>query len=387
VSDAVGRLRVVLLGYVVRYPLAGMAWHSLHYVLGLAQLGHDVWFVEDSDDYDSCYDPATGMLTADPTAGLAFTAAAFDRLGLPDRWAYHDARTASWHGPASAGILDVCRSADVVINLAGIHPLRPWLAEVPARIFIDADPVFTQVRHLTSPQAAAAAARHTAFFSFGEGIAAGTSAVPDDGFAWQATRQPVVLDAWPVTPPPTGAAFTTVMNWDSYPPVEHDGVRYGMKSQGFVPYLDLPARVGPRLEVALGGGGSERLVEHGWGVRDGAAATRDLQAYQDYLQASAGEFSVAKHGYVVSRSGWFSERSACYLASGRPAVVQDTGFSAWLPTGCGLLAFSTPDDAAAALADVLGDCARHAAAAREVAAAHFDAGAVLTRLLADAGAA
>jgi hypothetical protein len=379
-----GRLRVVVLGYIVRCPLGGMVWHHLQYVLGLQQLGHDVWFVEDSDDVSSsCYDPTRDVSDTNATYGLEFTKRTFDRVGLGDRWAYYDAHTARWLGPAGSRILAECRTADLVLNVSGANPLRPWLVDVPIRAYIDTDPGFTQIRNLSSPVRHERSVRHSVFFSFAEGIASGTSYVPDDGFPWQPTRQPVVLDAWPVTPGRPDGRFTTVMQWDSYPPREFAGRRFGMKSESFAEYVDLPSRVGPILEVAVGGATSPRdqLREHGWHVRSSLEPTRDPWTYQSYIQASTGEFSVAKHGYVTSRSGWFSERSAVYLASGRPVVAQDTGFSRVLPVGEGLLAFSSPDEATAALDDVRTRYDRHWRAARELAAEHFDARNVLGALI------
>src|SRR5262245_41186827 len=162
-----------MLGYVVRGPIGGMAWHHLQYVLGLARLGHDVRFIEDSDDYPSCYDPSRGVVDENPTYGLRFATAAFDRLGLVDYWAYHDAHTGVWHGPAADSALDCQAHADLVLNVAGVTPLRPWLVVIPARALIDTGPAFTQIRHLTDPAFRSAAEAHTAFFTCGENIPAG----------------------------------------------------------------------------------------------------------------------------------------------------------------------------------------------------------------------
>jgi hypothetical protein len=388
-----GHLRVIVLGYVVRGPLGGLAWHHLQYVLGLARLGHDVLFIEDSDDYPSCYDPIRGVTDVEPSYGLAFAARAFGRLGLGAQWAYHDAHTASWLGPAATRAPEACASADVVLNVSGVNPLRPWWAAAPVRVFIDTDPAFTQIRHLHDERALDRAREHTAFFTFGENVGSSRRVgstigeapadCPSDGLPWQPTHQPIVLDAWPITRGPANGAFTTVMQWDSYQVREHGGRTYGMKSLSFESYVDLPARVDARLEIALGSPTAPRaeLIDRGWAVRDPLEVTRDPWTYQAYIQRSKGEFSVAKHGYVVSRSGWFSERSACYLASGRPVVVQDTGFSNWLPTGSGILAFETPDGAVAAIEAVTADYARHCRAARDIAETYFDSDAVLTELL------
>jgi hypothetical protein len=374
---------VLVLGYVVRGPLGGLAWHYLQYVLGLARLGHDVWFVEDSDDHPGCYHPATGEIDEDPTDGLAFADDAFRRLGLGDRWAYRDAHAGRWRGPAGERMPQVLTSADVLLNVSGANPIRDVLAEVPHRVLIDTDPGFTQAHHVTDPLRRDRAAAHTAFATFGERIAHGGARVPDDGLVWQPTRQPIVTDAWPTGPPPEGAPLTTVMQWDSYESVEHDGLVYGMKSASFDAIADLPARADATLEVALGAPAPvrARLEGLGWRVTSSLEVTRDPWRYQAYLASSRAELSVAKHGYVAGNTGWFSERSAAYLACGRPVVVQDTGLSGLLPTGEGLLTFTDADEALAGVEVVLSDPRRHEAAARELAAAHFDAARVLDDLL------
>lgn len=377
-------LRVVVLGYIVRGPMGGLAWHHLQYAAGLDQLGHDVLFVEDSDDYPACVHLDGRSLDTNPDEGLAFARRAFDRLGLGERWAYHNAHAHRWHGPAAERAETFCQSADIVLNVSCVNPVRTWWAQAPVRVLIDTDPVFVQVRHLHSDVGQAYAAAHNAFFTFAEKFGQPDCTVPDDGLPWQPTRQPVVLDAWPVEPAPANAPFTTIMQWDSYRNVEHAGVMYGMKSHSFGPYTDLPQRTDAPLELAIGGASKaprQKLEAAGWRVSNPIDFTRDPWDYQRYIGDSAGEFSVAKHGYVISRSGWFSERSANYLAAGRPVVVQDTGFSDVLPTGEGLLTFNNLDEAAEMLDRVQRDSARHAAAARRIAEACFDARKVLAHLL------
>jgi hypothetical protein len=295
------RLRIVVLGYIVRGPLGGIAWHHLQYVLGLTHLGHDVYFLEDSDDYPSCYDPSTNSTQADPSYGLAFASHSFNTIGLSERWAYYDAHTGNWIGPAANRALEISASADLLLNVSGVNPLRDWFQSIPVRVLIDTDPVFLQVRHLRDEGARKMAARHTAFLSFAENIG-GVAMVPDDGFPWQPTRQPVVLDCWPVTPGPQDGKFTTVMQWESYPPTEYDGRTFGMKSMSFDPYRDLPTRTSAKFELAVGGP-PEGLAESGWLLRDPLETTKDPWTYQSFVIGSKAEFSVAKHGYVVSRSG------------------------------------------------------------------------------------
>jgi len=385
-ASPASRLRIVVLGYIVRGPLGGMVWSNLQFLDGLARLGHDVCFVEDSEDYPACYDPVRDVVDTDPAYGLAFAGRELARIGLADRWAYWDAHTSRWLGPAAIRMREICATADLLLNLCGVNPVRPWLAEVPVRVLVDEDPGFTQIRHLTDPAARSRADMHTVFLTFGENAGAEGCAIPDDGLPWRATRQPVVLDALAAARPPADGRFTTVMQWESYPAREYRGVRYGMKSDSFTPYLDLPAKAGRIFELALGGPNAPRdlLRAHGWLVRDSREPTPDVPTYLDYVRRSRAEFSVAKHGYVVTRSGWFSERSVTYLASGRPVLVEDTGFTRWLPTGSGVLAFSSPEDALAGVESINTSYPMHSEDARAIAREYFDSRAVLPRLIEEA---
>jgi hypothetical protein len=378
------RLRIIVLGYIVRGPVGGLAWHHLQYVMGLAHCGHDVYFAEDSGDTPwSCYDPTRHTMDTDPTFGLQFASQTFESVGLADRWAYYDAHTSRWLGPYANRILKTCTTADILLNLSGVNPLRPWLMDIPVKVFVDTDPAFTQIRHLTDATAQNLAIQHTAFFSFGENIGLSRCSIPDDRLPWQTTRQPIVLKRWPVKPGPAQGKFTTVMQWDSLAPRIYNGRRYGMKSDTFGPYIDLPQRVGPILELAVGNPTAPRdlLRANGWAVSNPLETALDPWTYQDYIQQSKAEFGVAKHGYVVTRSGWFSERSAAYLGSGRPVVIQETGFSDWLQTGAGVIPFSTPEDAIAGIEEVNRRYDFHCRTARAIAEEYFASDKVLSRLI------
>lgn len=377
------RLRIVVLGYIVRGPIGGMAWHHLQYVMGLRDLGHDVIFLEDSDDYPSCYDPEKHVTGTDPSYGLGFAARVFDKVALGDHWGYYDAHTSTWHGPLAREALAFCKSADLVLNISGVNPLREWIISIPSRVIIDTDPVFTQVGHLTEPSRRTDASQHTSFFTFGENIARGSALVPDDGFPWQATRQPIVLNAWPVIDPPRNGKFTTVMQWDSYPAREYEGVRYGVKSDSFGPYINLPRMSGGGFELAIGSASAPRdmLESHGWELANPLAVAGDPWEYQKYIRNSRGEFGIAKQGYVGGRSGWFSERSAAYLASGRPVLAQETGFSDWLPSGQGILSFSSAREVLEGMGEVNSRYEYHCRKAREIAEEYFSADRVLTDLI------
>ncbi len=380
-------MRVLVLGYIVRGPLAGYAWHHVQYVIGLKRLGFDVWYFEDSEDWPSCYDPRRNLTDSDPTYGLHFADMLFKRVGLSDRWGYFDAHLKQWHGPAGGKALELATTTDVIINLSGINPLRGVWSQVPLRVYVDTDPVFTQVRHLTDPWFKARTDQHNRFFSFGVNLKQPGCSVPDDGYAWVPTRQPVCTDLWPVTPPVDidqhQPSFTTVMQWDSYAKREYQGIHFGMKSMSFEPYANLPAQVAPiSLELAMtGDDAAQRLSKLGWRINNPLKVTSDPWRYQGYIQQSLGEWSIAKHGYVSTGSGWFSERSCCYLASGRPVVVQDTGFSDWLPCGDGLIAFNNPDEAVAGIHQVMQRYPHHCAAARALVETYFDASKVLTDLM------
>ena len=376
-------MRIIVQGHLVRGPLGGRAWNPLQYVVGLDRLGYEVCFLEDSGDVPwSCYDPTRSVTDRDPTYGLQFAATIFERVGLGDCWAYYDAHTSRWFGPCAENIRERCANAELLLNLGLSNPMRPWTAEIPVRVLVDTDPAFTQVSHLTDNTLAGRAQQHTAFFSFGENIGKSGCFIPNDGFPWQPTRLPLVPDLWPMTPGSAQGAWTTVMHWNGGG-CEYGGVRYGMKNDSFSPYLDLPERVRQLFTVALGRptAARQRLQAHGWVVTNPLEATRDPWTYQQFLRDSKAEFSVAKHGYVISRSGWFSERSVGYLASGRPAVLQDTGFSDWLPTGSGVISFHNPEEAIAGIQEISRRYEFHCKAAREIAEEYFEATKVLSHLI------
>jgi hypothetical protein len=376
-------MRIVVLGYIVRGPLGGMVWSNLQFLRGLARLGHQVYFIEDSDDYPSCYDPIRGVIDDDPSYGLTFAAAALAEAGFSDRWAYFDARSDTWFGPCADRAQMICQTAELVLNLCGINPIRAWLEHVPLRVLVDEDPAFTQIRHLTDPQARRRAEQHNRFFTFAGNVGTPECRLPDDGYPWQATRQPVVLDSIAEAAGRRESRFTTVMQWSSYHPVTYMGIHYGMKSDSFGPYIDLPGRVSARLELAIAGASVPKqvLMDSGWSVVDAIETTITPLSYAEYIQHSKAEFSLAKQGYVISQSGWFSERSVTYLTTGRPVVVQDTGFSQWLEGGAGVLPFADPDQAAAAIEDVEARYDFHRRSALDIAVTYFDSDRVLGALL------
>jgi hypothetical protein len=375
-------MKVVVAGWVAAFPTAGFLWHALSYALGFRDLGHDVVFLDDSGDEPWGWDPERGEMDPECRAGARFLARELAAVGLGERWVYRHVPTGRFDGMDREAALAFLAEADVFVNVSLTCPMRDEYRRIPNRLGIDTDPVFTQVRMAHGDAALAAVAEdHTRLFTFGR------PPLPGQRGEWVPTRQAVATRWWPVAPPPApGAPFTTVTTWKAYRPVEWEGRSYAAKDVSLRAFLDLPSRTSAPLQVAIGAGedhgeGARLLREHGWALADPISVSRTTGEYQRFLAASAGEIGFAKHGYVAARSGWFSERSCCYLASGRPVVAQDTGWSEWLPSGEGLLGFSTPDEAAAALDAVRSQPERHAAAARALVEERFEAADVCAELL------
>jgi hypothetical protein len=400
-------------GLIAQHPrLGGVTWDYLQYVLGLAHLGHEVYYFEDSGEWPYSWtggDKSDEWVAHDPTDNVDYLANVMSRYGFGDRWAYRfPVMTPCWYGLNDARRRSVVASADLVINVSGTL-VRPGDYRSGARLaYIDSDPVFTQIKLQPTSEHRDFRERveaHDMFFSFGER----SSQLPATDLHWRATRSPIVLSEWHPSREWRNA-YTTVMSWTSYRPLSYRGRSYGQKDREFTRFLDLPGIVQPAvLEVALNplqhlswetsvGAARvpspshpkrefppstvrEMLEGAGWRVADATQCCQDLDRYRDYVEVSKAEWSVAKNGYVAGQPGWFSCRSACYLAAGRPVVVQDTGFRSILPTGEGILSFTTMEDAAEAIRSVEGNYQRHAQAARAIAEEYFDSDRVLTNLV------
>jgi hypothetical protein len=378
-------MRIIVTGLVGQFAFGGVAWDYLQYVEGFRRLGHDVVYLEDTENWP--YNAIQQTYTADCTANVAYLRAVMERFGFDGRWIYRNCPDSTYHGMTEAETRAVCAHADLFVNVSGCGWLRPEYAAIPKKIFIDSDPLFTQVALLhPNRQARDRTLAHTVHFTFAENIGGPDCRIPDAGIRWLPTRQPIILDWWPVAATTPRDVFTTVMNWNSYKPVEHDGTTWGQKNVELERFIELPRHTPQKLELACGQGGQParalgRLRQCGWEIVDPDLCVPDPWRYREYLSTSKGEWSVAKEGYVKSRSGWFSCRSACYLALGRPCVLQDTGWSHIYPTGNGLWAFQNMDEAVAGLAAVNADYAAQGAAARRVAENMFDASRVLGELL------
>lgn len=383
-------MRIVVTGLVGQYAFGGVAWDYLQYVEGFRQLGHDVYYLEDTEMWP--YDPIQNTVSADCTYNVTYLRGVMEKLGLADRWIYRSAPDQSYHGQTEGAAKEICATADLYLNVSGCGWLRPEYLAIPCKVFLDSDPMFTQVALVSGKQDAIDRIRaHDKHFTFAENIGAADCRIPAAGFDWIPTRQPVVLDWWEVPAEPPRDVFTTVMNWVSYKSCEYDNEAWGQKDVEFLKFVDLPGRTAQQFEIAMGMGPgmkrpTEMLQQKGWQIIEPAEHLPDPWTYREYLRRSKGEWSVAKEGYVKSRSGWFSCRSACYLALGRPCVLQSTGWSHVYPIGHGLFAYQTIDDALAGIAAVNADYAAHSRAARQLAGQMFDARKVLADLVTKAGA-
>jgi hypothetical protein len=367
-------MRILFAGIIARYPFGGVTWCSLMYLLGLRALGHEVFYIEDTGE--CIYDPIQDKISLDPSYGTTHIQEALEPFGLGDRWTFVN-YDGTYHGRTAEDVRRYCADADLFINLSGGSWFwREEYERIPRKVFIDSDPAFTQLAIAQGPPwYVEFFTRFDRLFTFGANIGTPASDVPTAGVTWHKTWQPVTLEDWTTDVCP-GDRFTTVMTWqfESFPNV------IGNKDQEFIKVIDLPSRTSQSFELAVNGP-QTLLQSHGWKTVAAIGMSRTLWSYRDFIHQSKGEFGVAKHLYVASRSGWFSDRTECYLASGRPAVVQDTGWTAHLPHGDGLIGFTTPDEALAGLEQVNRDYARHARAARDIAREHFDANRVLPRLL------
>ncbi len=370
-------MKILLAGIIGRYPVGGVTWCSLMYLLGLRALGHEVCYLEDTGE--CIYDPDANTISVDPTYGTRYIHEALKPFGLGDRWCFVN-YDETYHGWTRERLRGFCHDADLFLNLSGGSWFwRDEYRAIPHRAFIDSDPVFTQLAIAKRvPWYVDFFRGFNHLFTFGAKVAApgGAAGVPNGEFAWQHTWQPVATALWRTDAPPARDRFTTVMTWKTESFADVDG----NKDREFMRFIDLPSRTSARFEIAVNGP-HDLLRAHGWSPLDAMRVSRTASVYRSFIQASRAEFAVAKHAYVAHRSGWFSDRTACYLAAGRPAVVQETGWSDHLPSGEGLLPFSTIEEAAAAVERVQSDYSVHAARAREIAVECFDAARVLPPLV------
>jgi hypothetical protein len=379
-------LTIVVGGYIVGFPLGGMTWHHLNYLLGLHAMGHDVWFLEDSGEYSLPYNPVTWTCGVDSSYGREYLERTFRQYGLPLRYCYYSQFEDRHYGLSRDELHGVMKRADLMLCVSGVTPMRTGRPRAKRCAVIDTDPVFTQLRMRHDPVFLDYYKQFNAVATFGRLIGTADCPLPTHGFDWIPTHQPISMKHWPVAPK-TSDAFTTIGKWEHSADrhLEFQGQRF-LSSKGveWMKMIDLPSRVKVPLTVGMQKMPDDVAAEfrsRGWKMVDPEQTSLSCDSYQKFIQNSAGEFTVAKEIYSGLPSGWFSDRSASYLASGRPVVTQASGFDRWLPVGEGLFSFNTPDDAAGALNCIAADYPRHATAARGLAERFFDAKTVLSDLL------
>jgi hypothetical protein len=376
------RLRIVVSGRLAEVPgQGGAAWAVLQYVLGLRKLGHEVWFIEPMGP--AAIRPDGARLEASSNADYFRTVA--------EEFAIKEHATLLVNGGHEAvgmpyeTVVEIADSADLLVNLSGVLVDEEIRDRIPVRLYVDLDPGFTQLwQEIQGIDMGFGG--HTHYATVGTRIGSPDCSVPTCGLDWLPTLPPVVLEEWPTAGSVERVSFTTVANWRSYGSIEHEGVFYGQKAHAFREFMDLPSRSHARFEVALTIHPEERddlcsLEAGGWHLLDPVSAAGTPDRYRSFLAGSLAELGIAKSGYAASGSGWFSDRSVCYLACGRPVIAQETGFSRQLPTGAGLLAFEAGEEAVAGVEAIRRDYGLHSRAARSLAEQHFDSDRVLNSLL------
>jgi hypothetical protein len=388
--------RLIVLGSMGRIPFAGMAWEVLHYVEGFRRLGHDVYYIEDTNCWP--YDPDQETSAEDCGCAVNYIARTMRWAGLTDRWAYRAAEPdGRVYGLSQSRFSQVFQQADALINLGASTRLRDEHLAVPVRILLQTDPGGDEILVAKGDQDTIAMFNtHTHFVNWAENLGSPDCLLPAGGFPYLTTRMPMILD-W-FTPSPIVASngagshrlrITTVGNWRQPGEIEWNGEVYAWsKHHQFLKFIDLPRRIGEPVELALGEADMESiqlLTARGWRVVDPSPFGADILAFRNYIYGSDGEFTVAKDQYVRLRTGWFSDRSASYLAAGKPVITQDTGFRAFLPAGEGLFGFNTMEDIVTAFEAIRSDYRRHSRAARAIAEECFRSETVLAKLLDDLG--
>lgn len=391
------KLRIIVGGFIGLYPTGGVTWDYIQYPLGLKLLGHEVFYIEDTGQYSNYR--LNDLPWDDPSDTVEYLSDTMAAFGMSNQWAYRDTFSGKCYGMPVERVREVCATADIFINVSESTICRDEYLNIPKRVLIDSDPMFTQLQtnqeQTVDPRYRVKKIPITAYnyhFSFGENIGAEDCRIPTLEINWLTTRQPVCLDYWGTAVKDTKAArtsFTTVMNWSTRTKLEFQDEAWGQKDVEFKKFISVP-HLFPDLEfkiiLAVSAAfkkeiNASAIEQYGWQVLHPSDTIGTTEAYKTFIQTSSAEFSVAKETYVKSNSGWFSGRSACYLAAGKPVVTQDTQWSKYIPSGEGLFSCTDLETAAMAIKEVTGDYEKHAKAARDIGYEYFDSGKVLTHFL------
>ena len=390
------KLRIIVGGFIGVMPVGGVTWDYVQYPLGFSLLGHEVFYIEDTRLYPIYQKPGSNW--DDCSASVEHLQKVMDNFGLKDKWAYRDEASGKCFGMTEEKIKEICKTADVFVNISCSTFLRDEYLQIPAKILIDTDPMFTQIQYLSQqmftpgePGLRQMVDAHDYHFTFGENVNSSDCRIPDCGLNWLPTRQPVCLDYWKPKNDfdLSNSSFTTLMNWSAAKILHFDGEEWGQKDIEFRKFSQIPqllkninfSAIVNQTDNTNTSFSKSIAEEIGWKILDPYHNAGDWQLYQTFIEQSLGEFSVAKNTYVKAKTGWFSCRSACYLAMGKPVVTQDTGWSKIIPSGDGLFAFSDIDTAKEAIQKVVIDYTIQSAFAKEIANEYFDSKKVLQQLL------
>lgn len=390
------KLRIIVGGFLGILPAGGVTWDYLQYPLGLHLLGHDVFYVEDTQLYPIYQ--KEGRNWDDCTDCVLHLKNIMQHFGLSDRWSYRDEASDKTFGMSQKQVSEICKTADIFLNISCSTVMRDEYARIPTRILLDSDPMFTQIQYLTEQSFTEGISKlnqlvnaHNVFFTFGENMGEQDCLIPDCGLNWHTTRQPICMKYWdkiafqvPKTP-----VFTTLMNWTAGKNLTYNHEIWGQKDVEFPKILAIPTQFpSAQFSIVINQTGGKQqnfpekeIVENRWAIESPELAAGNWANYQRFISQSFAELSVAKNTYIKARTGWFSCRSACYLAAARPVITQDTGWSKYIPSGEGLFAFSNQEEAVEAIEQILETPKTQAIAARDLAYSYFDSTKVLSDML------
>jgi len=380
--------KIIVFGILFWYPLAGVTYQFLHYLIGLRRLGYDPYYIEDSGRW--IYDPRINEFSPDVTGNLQAVVPVLEAHGFKDRWAFRgNYPDGKCYGMTQEQILQLYCEADAFLNVTGAQEIREEHLMCKRRIYVESDPFASQIKVAKGDEGMIQMlAAHDTLFSFGENLGAADCPIPIERFHWLPTRQPVVVELWS-SAAADGSAYTSITTWHNKGKdlQWRDDTWYWTKDREFEKFLDLPRRRPCQFELATGVGEDvQRLLrDHGWRQVDSVDISRDAERYRAYIQQSRAEFTVARDQYVRPNTGWFSDRSACYLAAGRPVITQETGFSKFIPSGKGLFGFKTMEDILRAVENIESDYEGNRQAALGIAREYFAADKVVGSLMQRAG--
>ncbi|MBA2760896.1 MAG: hypothetical protein H0U39_02860 [Segetibacter sp.] len=389
------KLKIVVGGLIGLYPTGGATWDYIQYPLGLKLLGHDVYYIEDSMQYPVYQ--SDGDKWDDCTFGVEYIRKAMTSLEMGDRWAYRDVATDKLFGMSEQKLQQVCAEADVFINVSASTYMREEYERIPARIFIDTDPMFTQFQYYKSMEEGGDKAEyekkfmhsHTHFFTFGLNIGKEDCRLPMFDFNWKTTVKPTCINFWDNNNNTQSKfGFTSIINWVERPDFIYENESWGQKNKVIRTFEDLPSKVDQPFEIvinrpkdAITTAAIDQLGLKGWSVLSPQDMIADKDDYRTFIQSSIGEFSISKETFIKSNSGWFSGRSACYLAAGKPVITQDTQWSKYIPAGEGLFGCNDMETAIEAVNEVSSNYVKHSKRAKEIGKEYFDSDKVLTNIL------